>query len=77
MSAGKGICVAMDCIVAIELKKISKLLKKQYIQYGKESEFSPLLAVTASFNCGGFGVRFVGQDMSVPMEGAVLIELKK
>jgi hypothetical protein len=54
------------------------LLKKQQNgKYGKEGKFSPLLAVAASFDCGGFGVGFVGQDMSVPVERGISIELEK
>ena len=59
------------------MEKIKKLLKKQYVKYGKEGEFSPLLMVAASFDCGGFGVGSVGRDMSVPMERGISIELKK
>jgi len=53
------------------------LKKKQYVKYGKDSEFSPLLVVAASFDCGEFKVGFVGQDMSVPMERGISIELEK
>ena len=33
--------------------------RKKYVQYGKDGEFSPFLAVAASFDCGGFGVGFI------------------
>ena len=49
--------------------KIKKNAAKKYVKYWKEGEFSPVLVIPASFDCGEFGVGFVGQDMSVSVEG--------
>ena len=49
--------------------KDEKLAAKKYVKYGKKGEFSPVLGVAASFDCGKFGVGFVSRDMTVPVEG--------